>query len=762
MTSNTQQGLITPHSRPVRGPSRAEAKPLQIAQVPVGLPPGYYPVTQYTVKIIDSKRFQLIQPDSKVFENFTYETTLAGTGEGPPSDIAVQGRDGSFRILPAGTPLSVNNLRDGDRLYWPQRQQTIANPVQQPSTSIPSAQNISQWSTSDKLTEAMKLSVHKVDAKFRDAMAAFVTPENLKLMGGILAAWGAAHLFGAGQAADAIVLGAGAIALGADVFKAGQALWEYFEKAQSAQTPQELEQAAERFAEFVNIVGVNALSTMAGAKLGNITQGLGKLAQENWAQIGKLAPETQRSVGALLKAGRENLAKVGKPLDDLFVRGLRQMDTVLAQMGLRPQPVTAEGVTIDPAFSRQNMATSGGRGSNSTTAQGSGATGAAVPEQRILQVSGKPLFGRKFDDLSQAEKNELGKEYFIYPEGGRPIFRRRDITTTPSIHAELNQQGEWIIRPDAARANSRISQFSAALKNFEAMFGKRPDAHQIHHLLADNLAQTEKILIIARRKGAFQIDQGNNLIAAPETVAAFKSKTKAIQDLQDKDGLVKLIHSGSHPQWDTYVSEQLNLLSRRLERTYGSLEKVPTDVLKDGINGVLKDVRQVMIQESKSGLRQSTVDWIQPSKQDPKFPKLGQQPAEPPSVTTASAPPPSPTPRALLDAQAFVEHQLKRKGYVPDEDKFLSIVLNHKSRKAELIAIQQSANQAQRIYETLQSKSEPSLRNLFGLLNDKSKLDRARDNYRDAAAEQYNTERTFAHHDRTFQEARQSVQHYLE
>ncbi|MGF1603722.1 MAG: hypothetical protein ACFCU8_17205 [Thermosynechococcaceae cyanobacterium] len=269
--------------------------------------------------------------------------------------------------LSLNAPETEQDTQLRDPIYLTQGHEPVGTP--QPLDE----EAIRELDTPDKLTEAIKLSVNKVDDKFVESLQAFVQPETLTIIGGVLSVWGAAHLVGIGQAADAALLGAGTLALGADIGLAVSLLWNYFDQAQQAQTPEQLEQSADSFAEFVNLVGVNVLGVLVGAKLGKVTDDLAQVMKNNWGKVAELGANVQQSAGALLKSGRQVLGEFAPHLDDaltdgqrLFNQGLDQLDNLVTQagdkIGIRSPWVVTEGGPLNTLSMRIEKSPGSGGG----------------------------------------------------------------------------------------------------------------------------------------------------------------------------------------------------------------------------------------------------------------------------------------------------------------------------------------------------------------------------------------------------------------
>jgi hypothetical protein len=117
---------------------------------------------------------------------------------------------------------------------------------------------VANWSIETKLLEAARRAAPKLPAESRRQFEALFSPANIGITGGVLAVWGASHLTGIGEAADLILLGVGAIALGSQAIAAGRDLASFVSIAVRAHTRAELDLAAGHLARAVVLIGVTA------------------------------------------------------------------------------------------------------------------------------------------------------------------------------------------------------------------------------------------------------------------------------------------------------------------------------------------------------------------------------------------------------------------------------------------------------------------------------------------------------------------------
>src|ERR1700722_8460977 len=107
---------------------------------------------------------------------------------------------------------------------------------------------IASWSVKHKLMSAAQRTTNKLPVEMREEFAALFTKEYAIITGSVLAAWAASHAIGVGEAVDAILMGAGVIALGVQAFQGGRELGKFLLAAANARTEEDLEAASRHLA----------------------------------------------------------------------------------------------------------------------------------------------------------------------------------------------------------------------------------------------------------------------------------------------------------------------------------------------------------------------------------------------------------------------------------------------------------------------------------------------------------------------------------
>jgi hypothetical protein len=119
--------------------------------------------------------------------------------------------------------------------------------------------NIASMSTNEKIGEAIRRSLPFLAPEVRREIEKLLDPKALAIVGGVLGAWLLAHFFGVGEIVDAIVVGAGIVAIGIAVFDGIDELYHFASESISATSDRELDQAGLHFSKAVAILGVQTV-----------------------------------------------------------------------------------------------------------------------------------------------------------------------------------------------------------------------------------------------------------------------------------------------------------------------------------------------------------------------------------------------------------------------------------------------------------------------------------------------------------------------
>jgi hypothetical protein len=148
------------------------------------------------------------------------------------------------------------------------------------------------------LEHKIALALGMVPSHLPEALAievkGLLSPANIAIMAGVLAAWGVAHLFVAGEVADAGVLLVGAYFLGWQMGDVARHLLEFVKGCASARNHRDLDRAAEHMAEAIIIGGVAILSFLL----------LRKGYKANQSRVALLADEVPPPGVKLARVGR--------------------------------------------------------------------------------------------------------------------------------------------------------------------------------------------------------------------------------------------------------------------------------------------------------------------------------------------------------------------------------------------------------------------------------------------------------------------------
>ena len=222
---------------------------------------------------------------------------------------------------------------------------------------------ISALSPAEKLGEAIRRSIPKLPADVRAQVEGLLTPQALRIMAGITAAWGVSHFFGVGEVADVVLMLVGAAFIGTAAAEVGDDLLTGFVRGSlEAQSEADLDAAAARFAHAIAMIGVTTVvavllhrtagktrtrlqSSVAPESRGLISRAslninlLKRLAIQSWEKGGL------NSVVKVVRRSRGPLQEVrGYVTQEKFIRG-RNLTEIEKILGL-PEGELKEGANF--------------------------------------------------------------------------------------------------------------------------------------------------------------------------------------------------------------------------------------------------------------------------------------------------------------------------------------------------------------------------------------------------------------------------------
>jgi A nuclease family of the HNH/ENDO VII superfamily with conserved AHH len=133
-------------------------------------------------------------------------------------------------------------------------------------------------------------------------------------------------------------------------------------------------------------------------------------------------------------------------------------------------------------------------------------------------------------------------------------------------------------------------------KNYEQVHGPIPAGTQIHHIAPRAVFDASPLAQEWVRRGLTKLDYPENLEALPQTKDAYDTSS------------IKIQHSGSHDAWSRHATDILEQAQKKLAGQYGSLDKVPDDVMKQTKDDVMQQLREDLL-DKDLGLKKG---WVQP------------------------------------------------------------------------------------------------------------------------------------------------------
>lgn len=165
--------------------------------------------------------------------------------------------------------------------------------------------------------------------------------------------------------------------------------------------------------------------------------------------------------------------------------------------------------------------------------------------------------------------------YQVYEVNGRKYIRRLDASDPYTPRLMVDENGIVVKYTKPVRSNNQ----PAFINNLKAVYGDMPLNHQRHHLVSVNVVDNSAIHQEAISRSLYSVDRASNGRYLAETAADFSN---------DASGLSSSFptHFGSHPKYDAELNKVINEYTNALKNKYGSIDKVPEDVLKQAVTTI--------------------------------------------------------------------------------------------------------------------------------------------------------------------------------
>jgi A nuclease family of the HNH/ENDO VII superfamily with conserved AHH len=167
-----------------------------------------------------------------------------------------------------------------------------------------------------------------------------------------------------------------------------------------------------------------------------------------------------------------------------------------------------------------------------------------------------------------------------------------------SVNPELVKQQEGFPTNQKVDGVTNVFDYTTDYrKNYEQLNGPIPAGSQVHHLAPRAVFNKSALAQEWVRRGTTKLDYPENLEALPQT-----------KDAYDKSS-IKIQHSGSHGEWSAHAEDVLAKEQDRLIDRYGSLNKVPDDVMEKAKDKTMKKLREDLL-DKDLGLEEG---WVKPT-----------------------------------------------------------------------------------------------------------------------------------------------------
>ncbi len=168
-----------------------------------------------------------------------------------------------------------------------------------------------------------------------------------------------------------------------------------------------------------------------------------------------------------------------------------------------------------------------------------------------------------------------------------------------AVNPELTKQQEGFPTNQKVDGVTNVFDYTTDYReNYRQFYGSIPAGSQIHHLAPRAVFNASPLAQEWVRRGVTKLDYPENLEALPQT-----------KDAYDKSG-IKIQHSGSHSEWSDHATGVLAEEQKQLIKRYGSLDKVPDNVMEQSKNKIMKKLREDLL-DKDLGLEEG---WVKPGK----------------------------------------------------------------------------------------------------------------------------------------------------
>jgi hypothetical protein len=235
-------------------------------------------------------------------------------------------------------------------------------PVAAPGRPATRAKTILEMTTAEKLAEAVRRAIAMMPGEIGERLKELLTPEAIAMMAGFAAAYVVSQVTPVGWVADIIVgglLAATVLMVGSEVIDIVKLLIGFSEKASSAATDEDLDQAARLFATAVTKAGVDILMAILFHKAGKAANlkppgprspGLVEVLTKGGAKVKVMLTETPATadfVGSNGAVVRVPVAEV--PGNAMMMKGPRGTGAAGEGLGRGGRTAPAESPAPEPA-----------------------------------------------------------------------------------------------------------------------------------------------------------------------------------------------------------------------------------------------------------------------------------------------------------------------------------------------------------------------------------------------------------------------------
>jgi hypothetical protein len=354
---------------------------------------------------------------------------------------------------------------------------------------------------------------------------------------------------------------------------------------------------------------VGAVQKLAGLT-GKLASAGVQVSRQQWSQVMELAkqgPAGMAKAKALLASIKGMSQEKAAEAIQLIKNGFSPKDMEIVGVPSGQSAVKTTEENVKDAKALQSRGNAGG------TATAKKKLKDMTPAERFADAEGKYGQIQNWDQVkslvgqSVNPNMQLPPGYIFYEKpanffGKRSLFILREKANDASFVPLMIEKGK--IQAGKVRLSRDLDVMKANLKDIGVTV---PKDWQVNHLIPDEIAQSNPLMIEALKRDLFDVDRASNLLPMPGKADVRKANPNLIG------------HEGSHGKYSNIVDDQLTNRYEILKQRFGN--NIPDSEIKKTLESVENSMRKkILNRDSEIPIRKDPItgtevlSW-QPSEQ---------------------------------------------------------------------------------------------------------------------------------------------------